>query len=385
MRKKSTVTIKLLVVFSLVFYLVAPGFTGFSQDNGESYSINLCNYTIPETTYQSLDLNFDYHFYDDPELSDAGDINRGSAFGNYGFIYTHPDYSLNLASNASVSLSQDELTYDAVGEARYNAYLTETDLFGFGGFQTTLSSSFSENVGVKVLTGSGFGRFKNVTPLVKAVLIRNMLQRRYVTDDVLPARLTRQIAQLIDKMGPEKSLDETVSDITDLLESDPDFEVEKLGAVEVLRVREIIQEGTDQRLCGWEIRAGLGYEAIDPQGEARDFLVDGAIRFARPFTTSSQLTLGLDFTSPFELTESYTINALASYTYQFNRNVDTKFQYSLLYKQGNALYYNHNYSATADIRIRRDLTSSVTVKLNDNSGYEEMTKEITIGLSYSLL
>ncbi|MEF8850629.1 MAG: DUF481 domain-containing protein [Candidatus Bipolaricaulota bacterium] len=374
-----------IVLLGVAFTLGATGLTGFSQVTNYSNNLSLCNYTIPETTYQSLGLDFNYHFYDDPSLSEEGDINRGSAFGDYDYIYSNPTYSINLDSNASLSVSRNELTYDATGGARYNAYLTETALFGFGGFRANTSSSFAENFGLKVLTGSGLGRFKNVTPLVKAVLIRNTLQGRRAAFADMPDELVREVAQIIGRIGPEKSLDDAVTEITELIESDDELDVGNLDAVEVLRIREIIQEGTDQRLCGWEFRAGLGYEVIDPEGEPRDFLVNSAVRYARPFTTNSQLTMGLDFTSPFELTETYTINGQVSYTYQFLRNVDTKFQYSLLYQQGTSLYYNHSFSALAEIQIRRDLSSSIVINLNDNSDYEEMTKEITVGLSFTLL
>lgn len=385
MSSNGSLRIIFIVLFGLAFTLSAAGFTGLSQDTTYSDNLSLCDYTIPETTYQSLGLDFNYHFYDDPSLSEEGDINRGSAFGDYDYIYSNPSYSINLDSNASLSVSRDELTYDATGGARYNAYLTDTALFGFGGFRTNISSSFAENFGLKVLTGSGFGRFKNVTPLVKAVLIRNTLQRRRAAFADMPNELVREVAQIIGQIGPEKSLDEAVTEITELIESADGLEVDNLDAVEVLRVREIIQEGTDQRLCGWEFRAGLGYEVIDPEGEDRDFLVNSAARYARPFSTNSQLTMGVDFTSPFELTETYTVNGQVSYTYQLLRNVDTKFQYSLLYQQGSSVYYNHSFSALAEIQIRRDLSSSIVVKLNDNSNYEEMTKEITVGLSFALL
>lgn len=374
-----------IVFFGLAFILGAVGFTGLSQDATYTNNLSLCDYTIPETTYQSLGLDFNYHFYDDPSLSEEGDINRGSAFGDYNYIYSNPNYSINLDSNANLSVSKNELTYDATGGARYNAYLTETSLFGFGGFRANTSSSFSENFGLKVLTGSGFGRFKNVTPLVKAVLIRNTLERRRVAFDGMTNEMVREVAQIIGKMGPEKSLDDAVTEITELIEDADELDVENLDAVEVLRTREIIQEGTDQRLCGWELRAGLGYEVIDPEGDARDFLVNSAVRYARPFTTNSQLTMGVDFTSPFELTETYTINGQVSYTYQFLRNVDTKFQYSVLYQQGATIYYNHSFSALAEVQIRRDLSTSIVINLNDNSDYEEMTKEITVGLSFTLL
>lgn len=385
MQTNSSFKIIFIVFFCLAFILGAVGFTGLSQDTTYTNNLSLCDYTIPETTYQSLGLDFNYHFYDDPSLSEEGDINRGSAFGDYTYIYSNPNYSINLDSNASLSVSKNELTYDATGGARYNAYLTETSLFGFGGFRANTSSSFAENFGLKVLTGSGFGRFKNVTPLVKAVLIRNTLERRRAAFDGMTNEMVREVAQIIGKMGPEKSLDDAVTEITELIEDADELDVENLNAVEVLRIREIIQEGTDQRLCGWELRAGLGYEVIDPEGEARDFLVNSAVRYARPFTTNSQLTMGVDFTSPFELTETYTINGQVSYTYQFLRNVDTEFQYSVLYQQGATIYYNHSFSALAEVQIRRDLSTSIVINLNDNSDYEEMTKEITVGLSFTLL
>lgn len=385
MQNKGPFRTGLIIILGFILSLSFFGIFGVSQDTTSYGNLSLCDYTIPETTYQNLDLDFNYHFYDDPAVNDEGNISRGNAFGNYNFIYSNPNYSLNMDSNASFSVSQDELTYDATGGARYNAYLTETNLFGFGGFRANTSSSFSEDFGLKILTGSGFGRFKNVTPLIKAVMIRNILERRRTVTDDMSSEFVKEIAQVIGRIGPEKSLDDAVTEITELIETNDELGADDFDAVDVLRIREIAQDGTEQRLCGWEIRAGLGYEVMDPEGEPRDFVVNSAVRFARPFTTNSQLTMGMDFTSPFELTETYTINGQLSYNYQLLRNVDTRFQYSLLYQQGTSLYYNHNFSTVAEIQIRRDLSSSLVFNLTDNSEYEEMTKEVTVGLSFSLL
>src|SRR6056297_1754992 len=110
-------------------------------------SISLCDYIRPETTYQDLGLSFNYLFYDDPNISTEGDISKGSASGNYSYIYSNPDYSINLNSDATISLSDSDLAYDAYGAGRYNFYPIENDLFAFGGLRVDFSDGFSEIAG----------------------------------------------------------------------------------------------------------------------------------------------------------------------------------------------------------------------------------------------
>ena len=212
-----------------------------------------------------------------------------------------------------------------------------------------------------------------------------MLAKRRVIERSLPDRLTDSIATVIGGPSPETSLDEVVTEVTTLIENSEVLNVDKLGAVEVLRVREIIESGSRQKLCGWEIKAGLGYEAFDPTGGPRDFLVDAGARLALPFTTHSQMNLEADFSSPFDLTRSFTVTTNASYTYRFAQNLDTKFQYSFRYQGGNSSLYHHNFSTTVQAEVSRNLATQLTVGLSDSADYEEVATEVTVGLFYELI
>jgi len=373
-----------LIVFGLS--LLIAGVPAQGDNTNRSYSLSLCDYTIPETIYQSLDLGFNYHFYDDPAEDNDNNINRGSASGSYTYLYANPDYSLNLNASSHFSLSESEFSYDAYGTGRYNMYLAPSDLFAFGGLGVNFSDDFSEIAGVKAITGTGYGRFKNVTPMAKAKLINiTLLQRAAILRD-LPEDIVRQIARKIGGITPETEMEALVDEIVSLIEEDESLEGEKLGPIDGLRIREIIEDGISQRLCGWEVRGGLAYEVLDPQGAERDFLVDAAARFARPFTPYSQLFLEMDFASTLELTEDYTLNGLADYTYRLNDNLDTKFQYSLLYRESESgSFYYQNLLATAELKLRQNVSTSITFSLSDATDYEEMAKEITVGLSYDLI
>ncbi len=349
-------------------------------------SISLCDYTIPETTYQDLGLTFSYLFYDDPNLSSEGDISKGSASGNYTYIYSNPDYSINLNSNANLSLSDSDLSYNAFGAGRYNFYpIVDNNLFLFGGLRVDFSDGFAEIAGVKATTGTGFGRFKNVTPMVKAVLIDQMLIERNAISRHLPEGTLQGIAQNIGAIGPETEIAAVVDDIVTMIERTGAVTVGGLGAIEVLRVRETVENSIDQRLCGWEIRAGAAYEILDPQAGVRDILLDAAARYAHPFTPYSQLLLEVDFASTFEVTENFTVKGLADYTYKVGENFDTMFQYSLLYQQGETeAFYHQNFNAKAEVQLNSNMSANANASLTLDSNYEEMAKEISIGLSYEI-
>ena len=367
---------------TLVLVIVLVGFSVAAQD----YSRSLCDYDQPMTLYQDLGLELQYHYYDDPAIGTQGDINRSSAFGNYQYIFSTPNYSLNLNSNSFFSLTMDDVIYEASGVGRYNVYMPDSDLFAFGGVSLDLSSSFSEQAGVRVSTGTGYGRFKNVAPLVKATLISELLREQGALSAELSDSTVDQIAQEIGKLGPGKGIDEVVTDVVSIIEGSPALQGDKLGAVEVLRIRETIQEVSDQRLCGWEIRGGLGYEVLDPQGGKRDFLVNTAARYARPFTPYSQLSIGVDFSSPFEFGERYNLSGAATYSYRFLENLDARLRYYFFFHQGEILTtYHQSVSATAEVQLQRDLSTAITFSLTDGENYAELEKEITLGLTYNVL
>ncbi len=376
----------ILMVLSLV--LIMPfGTTLLAQtgfDPAPDYRISLCDYRQPETTYQNFDLGFDYHFYDDPLENDEGNINRGNGSGNYDFIFSTPDYSSNLSSNFNFSISDGSVDYDAYGSGRYNLYITPSDFFAFGGARVDVSDNFSELAGVKVSTGTGYGRFKNVTPLVRSSLIDQMLVERGAIAENLPEEIVKRMGELIGGMGPESEVETIVDEIVSIIESEVELEGSELGAVATLRIREIIERGLEPSLCGWEVRGGLSYEILDPQGEERDILLNAAARYARPFTPYSQLTLEADVSSTFEI--NYAINGLAKYTYRFSEDFDADFQYSYYYQQGKIDYfYRQSFTATGDIQLRKNLGMSVSLGLSDSTSYEEMAKEITVGFSFNLI
>lgn len=367
----------------IAFTLSLSGVSVVAQDTLPS--ISLCDYTIPETTYRDLGLSFNYLFYDDPNLSTEGDINKGRASGNYSYLYSNPDYSINLNSDASLSLSDSEFTYDAYGAGRYNFYPIEGDLFAFGGLRVDFSDGFSEIAGVRTTTGTGYGRFENVTPLVKSVLINEMLDDRDVISQNLSRGTIKEIAQDIGAIDPETEIKDVVDDIVYLIEQDASLKIEKLGPIEVLRVRELVQNRIDQRLCGWEVQGGLAYEVLDPQGEKRDFLVNAGARYAHPFTPYSQLFMEVDFASTFQMTENFTMKGLANYTHKISENFDTEFQYFLLYQQAEGdSFYHQTFSTNAEVQVSTNLTTSAVITLTLDTNYEEMAKEITVGLSYDM-
>lgn len=380
-----------LLIFTLSIVLVSgtPFVTGFAQsgiDLAPDYPISLCDYTEPETTYQNLGLTLHYHFYDDPKLNDEGNINKGNASGNYAYIFSNPDYSINLDSTASISMSNSALHYNASGGSRYNFYPTSNDFFIFGGLRLDFSDSYTEVAGVRASTGAGYGRFRNVTPMIRSALINRMLVERGAVSENLPKNTVRKIAQEIGGIVPETKVETVVDEIVTLIESEGNLTDSELGPVETLRIRGIIEKGLRPRLCGWELRGGLSYEVLDPQGEERDFLFNSAVRFARPFTPFSRLSLEADFSSTFELAHGHTINGLANYTYRFSENFDAEFQYSYQYKQGKLeSTYQQSFTAIAEAQLRESLGMSTTIGISDSTNYEELEKEITLGFSFDLL
>lgn len=353
--------------------------------------ISLCDYTPAETRYSALSVGLNYRYFDDqyktPELSH--DANSGNLNLRYDNLLSLPSYGYNLSLRSLVTyndgaLAKADLSYSITGLGRYNMYLTGGDHFAFGGARVEAADDF-ENIGVSITTGSGYGRFRDVTPLAKTMKINEMLLEGESITEALSDDILQEIAQKIDRKEEYKDMKTLVGEIEGLIEATNLVEGEELGAIELLRIREIIEEIGDRKLCGWEVKGGIGYELIDPQDQKPDFLTNAAFNYAQPFNPYSQLRINLDFTSSFNIAENYSLNGLFEYAYRISETLDTEITYSYRQRthEGDR-FDSHSLDMSIIFQPQENLNLSVNLSSAWESDYEEWTKGVSIGVNYNL-
>lgn len=359
--------------------LVSPSFVGVA--------IPLCSYTLPESRYTAFDLSLDYRFLDDRYHDDHSNVNSGSLTLDLINLFDSASYGYDVTIDAKISYNMGELAYDGIGSGSYRMYLAEGELFGFGSAVLRASSTY-KNPGINAVTGSGYGRFRDVTPLAKAMKIEETLLDEGSITDPLPDETLTAIAQETGGWIEYADVKELVQNVAELIEGTRLVTSEdgKLGAVEILWIEELIKEVGYRRLCGWDVRGGLGYEVMDPQGGPRDFLALAGFNYAAAPNPNAQFRVKLDFTSSFEIFENYSLNGLAIYNHRASPTLRYSASYAFLRttQPMEEAIDSHTINLRAIFQAGGGWSLTADFSLKWENGYEQWSKEVSITANYTV-
>ena len=350
-------------------------------------AVPLCSYTPPESRFMTLGLGFDYRFFDDRYHDNRNNMASGSLALDFISLFDSASYGYNIAVNTKIAYNRGESSYSGIGSGSYRMYLTEGDLFGFGSAVLRVSSAY-KNLGLSVVTGSGYGRFRDVTPLAKAMRIGDLLVEMGSLSGPLPDETLIAIAQEIGRRIEYEEIEQLVEKVAELIEGTGLVTTEggKLGAVELLRIAELIEAVGDKRLCGFDFRGGLGYEVIDPLGGPQDFLTFAGGNYAFASDPNAQFLVKLDFTSSFEIFENYSLSGLATYAYRVSPALSCSASYALLRTKQPTEEPVDSHSLDLRALFHPDAGWGLTAdfSLKWESGYDEWSKEFSITANYTL-
>jgi hypothetical protein len=345
----------------------------------------LCSYAPPESRYMTLGLGFDYRLFDDQYRDNRANITAGSFSLDFARLFDSASYGYSSSANVKASYNNGVLSYSGISSGSYQMYLREGDLFGFGSVVLRGSSAY-KNPGLNAITGSGYGRFRDVTPLAKAMRIGEILLEmksltKPLADDTLIA-----VAQEIGKRVELEKIEQLVQSIAGLIEKTGLVAAGKLGAVELLRIEETIEAVGDERLCGWDLRGGLGYEVLDPLGQAQDFLVFAGANYARTRNPNRQFLAKIDFSSSFKFLEDYSLSALLSYTLRASATLIYALTHTILRTKQPAEepVDSQLFDLKALFQASGGWNLTADFSLKWESGYQHWAKEFSITANYTV-
>lgn len=366
----------LLVVGVLLGSLAASGL-----------AVPLCSYTPPESRFGALDFGFSYRSFDDQYRDNRSNTIGGSFVLDFTNLFDSPSYGYNARASARLSYNQGELSYSGFGTGNYQLYWEKGDIFGFGGTVLRLSSAY-KNPGLNVITGSGYGRFRDVTPLAKAMRIGEILLEMKSITKPLPDETLLAIAQEIGRQLEYEKFEQLVQKVAELIEKTGLVAARKLGAVELLRIEETIKAVGDKRLCGWDIRAGLGYEVSDPLGGPPDFLTRAELNYATAPSPAGQFLAKLEFNSSFEFMENYSVTGLVSYSHRISPALSYTASYAFLRLQQPAVESQPLDIHALELKLLftggAGWSLTANLSLQRASDYEDWVKEFSLSASYSV-
>jgi len=356
--------------FMTLFVLGIVGGTAWGQ------ALPLCDYTPPQNRLAALILSGDYRYFNDRLLSDQGNVNAGQLTLR-GFSWSEgPQWSYSIDGSAGVEFSPQGVTWSALlaSEGDLRRYL-EGELFVFGGADT-MGLPGSSDLTISGLAGAGWGRFRNVTPLAKALQAAKVLLDQGVLSEAPSEETLQNLAELIGRER-ELGLAEVLKGIEELLG-------ETLDVAAVLALQEVLTADI-ARFCGWDVSLALGYEILDPTGR-NDALLLARARYAAAVGPKAELLTAARWRAPLPLTGVYTFSASLDYHRQLTPKIDSDFAYRYLRSQDAAGFLNeiHALELTLGFQVQFNLSATMSGKISRGSGFEETEWGFELGFQYDI-
>jgi hypothetical protein len=284
-----------------------------------------------------------YRYYNDA-ATPVIDVNSGRIALDYAQLFDSPNYGYSFSGSAELTidgfvpsgwLGQSGLTY------RYYPF-SEALFFVFGGLEASVATG-QVKPGLDARVGVGLGRFSDVTPLAKSILIDKELESlgaipSRLSDDVLMA-----LARAIGRAAEYDAIKTMVAEMESVIEGVTGVQ---LDARALLSIEEIVLESGNERRCGWAIQGGVGYELIDPFGGAQNFILAGSADAAFAAGPDDQFLFHASFSGPLEFMEENTVSGTVSYIYEMSETGTLSLNYAFQRVKPLALPANASHSVS---------------------------------------
>lgn len=345
----------------------------------------LCGYTPPRSEFRDLKLSANYRYYNDQFRDNRDNVNSGSLRASFSRLLDAPAFGLSQQANLKLDLTRDTLSYQADGAMNVRAYLEQTNFFGFVGAEAQGATTFI-SPGLRVSAGLGYGRFKDVTALSKALKIQERLLGLKALAAPLPAAVLFELADTIGRRVEFPDLASLVQRLEEIIEASGFVSQGQLGAVALLRIEEIVNETADEKLCGWELRFGMGYELLDSQGGSRDWLTLASFEYALAPAPRSQFKSSLRFSSSLALLEDYVLIAQANYAFRISESIDAQASYNFVRTQlkTRTPLDIQSIDLRLTFQVQANLNLAIQLEFTLASDFEEWTQGLTITANYDL-
>jgi len=220
---------------------------------GQPANLSVCSYDPPESRLTDLGVSGSLTWFDGPYADDRERAIAANFSADFTGLISSESFARTLDGHAEVRGSSAGWTADLSSSGTLRSFLQE-DLFTVAALG--VDGSTRSTLEFDLTGGIGSGRFRDVTPLARAIRIQDVLLDlgellAPIGDDAL-----LDLARILGEVGP--TADERVIRLverlvqTDLL-SEGDLDVRGLLAIE-----EILEISEDTRYCGHDVQARVG-------------------------------------------------------------------------------------------------------------------------------
>ncbi len=376
MKRKTLIVMSLAVAQFAVLVSLSAG------------ALSVCDYNPPESRIADLGLLGSFNWYDGPFADDRNRAISASLVGDYTGMASSASLGQALDARTEIRADDNGWAANLFGSGTIRSFFPNqeltSDLFGVG----AIGFSLSTRAGVEVdLTGGiGAGRFRDVTPLAQAIGVQNQLLD---LGELLAPLSDATLLELAQILGSQDTTDdEKVVQLVDRLIATDLLPGADLGVRGLLPIEELLESGSETRLCGHDIQARLGVSAIlvpefslsatgillvryaavpDPVSQF-DSRAEAKIRLARP----EQMNLQAQISYARRLPDGWT--ARADYRVAMDR----------MWSDPSELTLSHAASGSLTTQLLGNIGVSVVGSAQYYTGDEEMTLSLAVYMETDL-
>jgi len=351
----------------------------------QSATLSVCDYAPPESRLTDLRLQGNFQWYDGPYLDDRERMVSATVNAEYGYLFSSASAGRSLDAFAKLQGAGTDWTLAASGAGDVKTYF-EDDLFAIGAASVDAVTD-DGRLEFDLTGGVGVGRFRDVTPLAKAIRIQNDLLDLGALLAPLPRDTLLTIAQAIGEIGP--TTDEKTVAVAGQLIATNLIQDNDLGVEGLLQLEEVMSSSGEGQLCGRDVQARLGI-SIRPLPEI-SWSATGNLLFNYAVAPDPVSQIQADGAVKFRLLDptDWTLGASASYVRGLPDGWTGRASYRLTVDHGwskaDRTEVTHAGSASLATRVLGSVGLSLIGEFRHKTGDEEITLSLAVHLDYDLL
>jgi hypothetical protein len=343
-----------------------------------------CDYTPAESRLMSLALQGSLQWLDDAFLSDVADMVTGSLSTDFVRLFESLPFGYRLDGRADLAFSATAFSLELSGGSNFKWYVHD-DAFAIG----AIDARYAEmgGVGLDVTGGLGYGRFRDVTPLSRAIRIQNTL----LDEGLLLAPLTDEILQTMARTigRVDVALADKMVALEGLLVETGLVQNDDLGARGLFLIEGIATSPMEARLCGWDVQFRLGVAASGfPSPQVSEAVVLSG-NYAIVPDPVSQFQTSMRYLSRVTELDRHFLEGSLFYgrrireTWRIRAGYDFSLD-CLWEEESEAPIHDHSLWVSLLGQLSANLSLAIDGELRYQTGDEELTKSLTVHFNYDV-
>ena len=344
-----------------------------------------CAFTPAVSHFSHFNIQASYQWFEDQFSPPHTSTSTGTLVLDSTEIYDSAASGYQLDGNSWVTFGPTGLDLSLTGSGNIKNYL-QGDTFEIGA--VSVRYALAGGLEGELTGGVGTGRFRDVTPLAKAIRIQNQFLDNGTLLGPMADELLQTLAQSIGAVGP--SSHELLATIEREIEATGLVQGGTLGAHALTEIEDILASTEEARLCGWDVQARAGLAASTVPQPKLSEAIALSWNCALVPDPVSQWQASANWVSGLNFLDRYSFEASVSYGRRIGENWRVRASYDfsrdLLWSTAHTTPFDHHQlSATLISQFSAQLSLTVDFELTFETDYEQPTKTLTLHLSYDVL